>query len=225
MNRQVVVRMVVVLFVLMGFGSFPLKAQKIYATDTETGEKTFVLTYGWGITGYASSHGISAWDVDGKDGGVANLLKAMCYSSSSEVGYGGLLYGNTHSQRFQAEGVKERVNLIYVAPQVSYLKRATMFPSCFSTMGGGVGYLHYRSKTALSAHPDDIKVSASSAGVNGFIGFEYTFARHWGISLEVDALYSPVKLGKGGREPIPFKPRGKFGLFLLTTQIGLSCHL
>ena len=106
MNRQVVVRMVVVLFVLMGFGSFPLKAQKIYATDTETGEKTFVLTYGWGITGYASSHGISAWDVDGKDGGVANLLKAMCYSSSSEVGYGGLLYGNTHSQRFQAEGVK-----------------------------------------------------------------------------------------------------------------------
>ena len=107
MNRQVVVRMVVVLFALLGLSLFPLKAQKIYATDTETGEKTFVLTYGWGITGYASSHGISAWDVDGKGGGVANLLKAMCYSSSSEVGYGGLLYGNTHSQRFQAEGVKE----------------------------------------------------------------------------------------------------------------------
>lgn len=225
MNRQVVVRMVVVLFALLGLSLFPLKAQKIYATDAETGEKTFVLNYAWGIAGYASSHGISAWNVDGKGGGVANQLKAMCYSSSSEVGYGGLFYGNAHSQRFRAEGVKERVRLIYVAPQVSWLKRTTMFPSCFGTMGGGAGYLHYQSKTALSGNPDDIRISSSGVGVNGFIAIEYTFARHWGISLEVDALYSPVKLGKGGREPVPFKPRGKFGLFLLTTQIGLSCHL
>lgn len=223
-KRQVVKRTVLTWFVLVFIGSFPLKAQKIYTTDKEQGTKTWVSTYGWGITGYASSHGISAWNVDGKGGGVANLLKMMHYSSAGDVGFGLLLYGNKHSQRFKPEGMKERVNLIYVAPQASFLRRATMFSSCFGTMGGGVGYVYYQSKNALPDSPD-IKLSSSGVGFNGFVSLEYTFAPHWGICLEVDALYSPVNLGKDGTEVMPFKPRDKFGLFLLTTLVGVSCHL
>lgn len=201
----------------------PLKAQKIYVTDGMSTVKTSVLTYGLGIAGYGSSHGISAWDTDGKEEGVSNALRQMFYSSSRDVGYGWLLYGAMHSQRFREEGAQERVRMLYAAPQASYLKRATLFPKCFGILGGGGGYVHYWSKSALS-DGTGVKMSASGAGINGFISLEYTFARHWGVCLEVNALYSFLNFGDAARE-VPFRHRDKPGLFVLTTQIGISCHL
>ena len=216
-------RLLAVWLFMMFSGVFALRAQKIYLTDAEPTARSVVLTYSWGIAGYASSHGISAWDVDGKGGGVANTLRLMTYSSSNSVGYGLLLYDDMHSQRFRDEGVKEKVNLLYVAPQASYLKRTTLFPSCFGTMGGGAGYVHYQSKSTFSGHPD-VKTSASSVGLNAFLNLEYTFARHWGVCLEVNALYSPLTPSEVQADFIPWKQRDKFGLFVLTTQLGISCH-
>lgn len=223
MNSLTVLRTVAVWMAAMFFFLLPLKAQKVYITDKSSTVRTSVLTYSWGVTGYGGSHGISAWDTDGKSGGVANALRQMFYSSSRNTGYGCLFYSDRHSQHFHDRGMKERVQLFYLAPQASCLKRTTMFPACFATFGGGIGYVYYQSKSALSSEPD-IKISTSSAGINGFINMEYTFARHWGICLEVNALYSPLNPGRTKREA-PFRQRDKFGLFMLTTQLGISCHL
>lgn len=182
----------------------------------------FTLTYSWGFTGYASSCGASAWETDGKGGGVANTLKLMYHSSANSVDCGLLFYGNRHSQRFRAEKMKERVGLTYVAPQVAYRKPA-LASSCFATVGGGVGYMNYQSKNTFP-EKSKFKLSAHGVGINGFVGLEYKFAYHWSIGIEVDALYSPLNPGKCNNEGVPFRQRGKFGLFALTTLLGISSH-
>lgn len=217
------------LVVAMCFCGFPvLKAQDIYV-DTVTNIKTTIFTYSFGISGCASDNGASAWKNGSNPVGIVNTLQFMRYSSSNNLGYGAQLLGYTESKTYNKktpdEKMKERVRIIYIAPQVAYLKRTVAFDNCFGVMGGGVGYLSYQSKSNLPGNESN-KATCSSVGLNAFIGLEYTFAKHWGIRFEVNALYTPLNL-KYEKEPelAILEPRSKFSLFMLNTQIGISCHL
>lgn len=207
---------------LVALGVLPLRAQESTVENVGTHTTTWEMTYCWGITGYASAHGISAWNANGKEGGMANSLRIMYSSPINRMCYGMLAYNNQHTQRFRAEEMGEKVNLTYVAPQVAY-RKSVWVSSCFATAGGGAGYVGYQSKNTIP-EGEQFKLSAHSVGINGFIGLEYRFVRHWGVSLEVNALYSLLKPSKCNNEAVSLKQRGKFGLFVLATQIGITSH-
>ncbi len=88
--------------------------------------------------------------------------------------------------------LKERINISYIAPQFMYLKRKTAFKQCFTTIGGGIGYVYYDSKEKLPSGKN-CKAKSSSLGVHANIGYEYQFAKYWGARVEVGCLYSPIK--------------------------------
>lgn len=210
--------------------SCPIHAQKIFV-DSVPNIKTKVLTYNIGFTGTfnRSANGESAWETrDSKDAtGFINTLQYMCFSSKRAIGYGIQLYGYARSKKHYIDNdyLKEQINIIYIAPQLAYLKRETTFKHCFATIGGGIGYLNYSSKEKLITGKN-CKAQSSNFGIHANFGYEYLFAKNWGARLEVGCLFSPINLHYNNvSEVSPFKPRNKFGLCMMNIQIGISSHL
>lgn len=210
--------------------SYPVHAQKIFI-DSVPNIKTKMLTYNIGFTGNfnRSPNGESAWKTgDNKDAiGFINTLQYMLFSSKSTLGYGVQLYSYARNKNHYIENYnsKEKISIIYIAPQLAYLKRETAFKHCFSIIGGGIGYLNYSSKRKIITEKD-CKAHSSSIGLHTNIGYEYLFVKGWGIRLQIDCLFSPINLHYSSiPKELSFNPRNKFGLCLMNIQIGISSHL
>ena len=106
-----------------------------------------------------------------------------------------------------------------------YLKRKVAFKHCYTTFGGGIGYVYYDSKEKLPSGKN-CKAKSSSFGIHANMGYEYQFAKYWGARIEVGCLYSPINLHYNDvPEGFSFKPRNKFDLCMMNIQIGISSYL
>lgn len=220
----------ILLFIIGCLGYLcPISAQQ-NVIDSTTNVRIKILTYNVGFTGTfnRSINGESAWRTgDSKDAtGFINTFQYMYFSPKKTIGYGIQLYGYTRNKKHFIDDnyLKERINIIYIAPQFAYLKRETAFKHCFGIVGGGIGYLNYSSKEKLITGKN-CKAQSSNVGIHANLGYEYLFAKDWGARLEVGCLFSPINLHYNNiPEDFPFKARNKFGLCLMNIQIGISSH-
>lgn len=208
---------------------YPMCAQVL--ADSIPNEKIRVFTYNIGFTGTfnRSTNGESAWQTgDSKDAvGFVNALQYMYFPSKKNIGYGIHLYNYTRNKKHSIDNdyLKERINISYIAPQIMYLKRKVAFKHCYTTFGGGIGYVYYDSKEKLPSGKN-CKAKSSSFGIHANMGYEYQFAKYWGARIEVGCLYSPINLHYNDvPEGFSFKPRNKFDLCMMNIQIGISSYL
>lgn len=179
--------------------------------------------------GYAvNAGGTSAWQgVDDHNTGWLYNLRWSCFSNTSSWGYGGYLFGFTDKDDCSfavSEKTDERMQLCYVAPQFSYIKKGTDFSDrLFSVVDFGVGYLRYDSRTDFPGNEYHAKYNG--VGVNLDVALEYAFNAHWGAKLEAGGLFSPIRLNGEGRPDIGWQLRSNVNLLMLTLGIGISCYL
>jgi hypothetical protein len=172
-------------------------------------DKTYyIIDYTIGVVGYTSDNGVSAWDVNGKKGGWSDNIRFMVCPSKKDISYGLLLNNNNSTKKFSTEGVKEKTNIVYAAPQVAYLKRNTSFSGCYGLIGGGVGYTYYRSNNKLTGG-ESFNITDSSVGAQ----------------IEANVFYSPLTPSYKNVTVYPMQARGNSSAFAITTQIGVAWYL
>lgn len=200
------------------------------ADDNAQNKRITILHANVGYSPSASQRGESAWqDADYKNSsGVSYSCQIMSYSQKKVIGYGLYFFDFAHSKRHNFSGNsiqgKEKTGVIYIAPQVSYIKRETAFPNCFGLIDFGIGYLRYTSDTQFEQY-NAYKTDYSGIGINLSIGYEYAFATHWGARLQVGALYSPIKPSEEALPNSALQPRTKINLFMPSMHLGISYYL
>lgn len=180
--------------------------------------------YGYAVT----AGGTSAWQgVDSHNTGWLYNLRWSRFSNASSWGYGVYLFGFTDKDAHSftvSEKVDERMQLCYVAPQFSYIKKGTDFSDrLFSVVDLGLGYLRYDSRTDFPGNEYHAKYNG--VGINLDVALEYAFNVHWGAKLEAGGLFSPIRLHGEGRPDIGWQSRSNVNLLMLTLGIGISCYL
>lgn len=179
--------------------------------------------------GYATTAGgTSTWQgVDDHNTAWLYNLRWSRFSNVSSWGYGVFLSGFTDKDErsfARLEKVDERMQLCYVAPQFSYIKKGTDFSDrLFSVVDLGVGYLRYDSRTDFPG--SEYHAKYNGVGVNLDVALEYAFNAHWGAKLEAGGLFSPIRLHGEGRPDIGWQSRSNVNLLMLTLAIGVSCYL
>jgi hypothetical protein len=188
-------------------------------------DKTYyIIDYTIGVVGYTSDNGVSAWDVNGKKGGWSDNIRFMVCPSKKDIAYGLLLNNNNSTKKFSTEGVKEKTNIVYAAPQVAYLKRNTSFSGCYGLIGGGVGYTYYRSNNKLTGG-ESFNITDSSVGANAFVAYGIMISKHLGAQIEANVFYSPLTPSYKNVTVYPMQARGNSSAFAITTQIGVAWYL
>lgn len=227
MKRLLFKQSQVILSIVILIGAAPLSAQNIFLGKDAPKTSLSIFTYN---IGYATcmdgvDHGESAWKSGDNEypTGLTNTLKYMRYSSKNAFGYGIKAYDYLHKKKHHPADdkiMKEKINLLYVAPQLGYLKRHTAFKRVYGVVEGGAGYVHY------SSSMESLDAKCSSVGFNIGLACEYMFAKEWGIRLGVDCLYSPINPDYNAQAAInsTFAPRGKFGMALMNVELGVSTH-
>lgn len=196
--------------------------------DSLPSKRFFILHANIGYTPNASEHGESAWqEAQNKNScGISYTCRLMTYSPKKIIGYGLYSYNYIHNKHHDFEVyANEKTRINYIAPQISYIKRATAFPNCFGLIDFGIGYVHYISDTRFEENRS-FKVNRSGIGMNLDIGYEYAFAKHWGAKIEIGTIYTPIKFHSDQKPPYSsIQLRNKMNLFLVYMQLGISHYL
>lgn len=190
----------------------------------------FHANFGYGVS--PSKLGESAWEgIDNKNNsGMTYTLRFTRCSNWSPIGYGIYAFGFTDHKKHQFSEtplLKENLQIVYVAPQFSYIKKETAFLNGFGLIEFGVGYLNYISDTKLPEN-GNYQTRYNGIGFNADIGYEYVFHRNWGAKLEIGGLFSPIRprtYSAIENLPMQMQPRTKINLFLVFLQVGISCYL
>lgn len=211
-------------------GSYTANAQPAFLRSDTLGHSTtiFHASIGYGFGG--SQLGSSAWKEidDKKNAGLTYALRWSHCSNKNAIGYGLYAMGYTDHKKHHPtniSSIKENVSIIYIAPQISYIKKETAFPNGFGMIDFGIGYLHYNSESKL---PESKTYQAQYNGIalNTDISYEYSFHKNWGAKLEIGTIFSPIKpKTDDSAKDLPIQPRNKINLFLLSMQIGISRYL
>lgn len=221
---------ILVFFVGLVFCYCSIYAQPGFLCTDSLSRPTLIFHANIGFGVSPSKLGESAWNgVDNKDeSGITCALRLTRCLDKLPLGYGIYVFGYTDHKKFQLPEVpllKEKVQIEYIAPQLSYIRKKTAFPNCFGIIGLGVGYMHYRSRTVLSENVS-YETRWSGVGINADIGYEYAFLEHWGAKLEIGSIFSPIRpMRESAPEHLLLQPRSKINLFLIYAQIGISCYL
>ncbi|MBC8591880.1 hypothetical protein H8744_01220 [Oscillospiraceae bacterium N12] len=228
LGRLETVFKILVLFGLM-FSCVSLRAQISLLNADEKSKLTILhANIGYGVS--TTQQGESVWDeVDNSDNsGITYTLRWTQCLLKSSIAYGMYAFGYNDNQRNRIPGVtafREKKQIVYVAPQVSYLKKRTAFPNVFGLIDFGVGYLHYQSNSKLLENRT-YKADYNGIGINANLGCEYAFAKRWGAKLEVGCLFSPIRPKSDSViDDLALQPRKRMNLFMLFMQIGISTYL
>lgn len=178
--------------------------------------------------------GGSSWAVDKNNDNYSfvSSIQLMTYSPRSVFGYGLYYYdyrdGKNKYDGMSTQEVNEKVNLYYVAPQISFIKRRTAFPKGVGYINAGVGYVRYKSNGELM---QSVGYSTKSSGVGCNIGiaYEYVFDSRMGIRLAVDCIYARLKNLHKNETAYPdgmsIQPRKQSHLLVPSLELGLSYYL
>ncbi len=185
----------------------------------------FIIGYSVGGVGYTSKKGISAWDVKGKKSGWSDNIRFMVCPKGKSISYGLLLNDNNSSKKYKTEGVKEKNDIVYAAPQVAYMKGKSGFPGNYGLIGAGVGYAHYRSRNKI-AEGNNLNIKDSTVGMNIFAQYGISlFSKRCGAVLDANILYTPLNPSYKNAAALPMQARGKFSSVSMAAQIGIYYYL
>lgn len=190
--------------------------------------RIFHANLGYGVS--PSKLGTSAWkDVDNTNNmGLSYALRWIRCFHKNSMGYGLYLWGyQDHGEHslLQKSSLNERVGIIYVAPQFTYLRKETAFPNVFGLINLGMGYLSYINNSDFEGG-NTYRTQCNSFGINIDIGCEYAFHRNWGVKLEVGGIFSPIRPKiNSSNEYYPLQPRKRINLFMAFLQLGISTYL
>jgi hypothetical protein len=166
------------------------------------------------------SNGLSAWKAKSNGVGRSGTYRLIYGNVPNHLAAGISFSWSKHFDNYNEVNMSERERLIYAAPQFYYISRRHNRDRFYAMIGGGLGYLSYKSKSAL---PEDrvTEVKDSSLGLNALVNLNYRITKHLGLCLDVNALYSHLKPDYQIYKYSPLEAREKFNILQLSTRLGI----